>query len=53
VEQFKLLDFSTCVAARPERLKTVTIPEVIDQIHEVIFEDRRISSKSIAEQLGI
>jgi hypothetical protein len=28
-------------------------PEITDQIHELIFEDRRISAKSIAEQLGI
>ena len=28
-------------------------PEIIDEIHEVILEDRRISAKSIAEQLGI
>ena len=31
----------------------MTTPEVIDQIHELILEDRRISAKSIAEQLGI
>jgi len=31
----------------------VTIPEIIDQIHELILEDRRISAKSMAEQLGI
>jgi len=31
----------------------VTIPEIIDQIHELMLEDRRISAKSIAEQLGI
>jgi len=31
----------------------VTTPETTDQIHEVILEDRRISAKSIAEQLGI
>jgi len=31
----------------------VTTPEIIDQIQELIFEDRRISVKSIAEQLGI
>jgi histone-lysine N-methyltransferase SETMAR len=31
----------------------VTPPEIIDQIHELILEDRRISAKSIAEQLGI
>ena len=31
----------------------VTIPEIIDQIHELILEDRRILSKSIAEQLGV
>ena len=28
-------------------------PEIIDQIYELILEDRRISAKSIAEQLGI
>jgi len=31
----------------------VTIPEIIDQIQELILEERRISAKSIAEQLGI
>jgi len=31
----------------------VTTQEIIDQIHELILEDRRISAKSIAEQLGI
>ena len=33
--------------------KTVTFPEIIDQIHELILEDCRISAKSIAEQLSI
>jgi len=32
---------------------SVTIPEIIDQIHDLILEDCRISAKSIAEQLGI
>ena len=45
--------FSTCVAPRPGRPKTVTTPEIIDQIHELILEDRRISAKSVAEQLDI
>jgi len=53
VVQFKRGDFSTCDAPRPGRPKTVTIPEIIDQIHELILEDRWISAKSIAEQLGI
>jgi len=53
VAQFKRGDFSTCDAPRPGRPKTVTIPEIIDQIHELILEDRQISAKSIAEQLGI
>ena len=51
--QFKRGDFSTCVAPRPGRPKTVTTPEIIDQIHELILEDRRISVKSIAERLGM
>jgi len=53
VVQFKRGDFSTCNAPRPGRPKTVTTPEIIDQIHELILEDRRISAKSVAEQLGI
>jgi len=53
VAQFKRGDFSTCDAPRLGRPKTVTTPEIIDQIHELIFEDRRISSKSITEQLCI
>ena len=51
--QFKRGDFSTCGAPRPGRPKIVTTPEIIYQIHELILEDRRISAKSIAEQLGI
>ena len=51
--QFKRGDFSTCYASRPGRPKTVTTPENIDHIHELILEDHRISAKSIAEQLGI
>jgi len=53
VAQFKRGDFSTCVVPRPGRPKTVTTPGIIDHIHELILEDRRISSKSTAEQLGI
>jgi len=53
VAQFKRGDFSTCDAARPGRPKTSTTPEIINKIHELILEDRRISPKSIAEQLGI
>ena len=53
VAQFKSGDFSTCDAPRPGRPITLTTPEISDQIHELILEDRRISAKSIAEQLGI
>jgi len=53
VAPFKRGDFSTCVAPGPGRTKTVTTLEIIDQIHELILEDRRISAKSIAKQLGI
>jgi transposase len=34
VAQFKSGDFSTCDAPRPGRPKTVTTPEIIDQIHD-------------------
>jgi len=53
LSQFKRGDFSTWDAPRPGQPKTVTTPEIIDQIRELILEDRRISAKSIAEQLGI
>jgi len=53
VAQFKHGDISTYVAPHPGRPKTVTTPEIIDHIHELILEDRWILAKSIAEQLGI
>jgi len=53
VTHLKRGDFSTCDAPRPGRPKTVNTPGIVDQIHGLIFEDRRISVKSIAEQLGI
>ena len=34
-------------------MKTVTTKGIVDQIHELILEGRRISAKSIAEQLDI
>ena len=51
--QFKHGDFSTCDAPCHGRPKTGTTLVIIDQINEKILEDRRISAKSIAEQLGI
>ena len=51
--QFKRGDFSNCDATRPGWPKTMTNPEIIDQIHELILEDHRISAKSRDEQLGI
>ena len=53
VAQFKRGDFSTCDAPCPGRPKTVTTPDITDQIHELILDDRRISAKSIAKQLSI
>jgi hypothetical protein len=50
VAQFESGDFSACVAPHIGRPKKVTTPEIIDEIHEVILEDRRISAKSIAER---
>jgi len=42
VAQFKCGDFSVCDAPFRGRPKTVTTPEIIDQIHELILEDRWI-----------
>ena len=38
VAQFKCGDFSICDAPHPGRPKTVTTPEITDQIHELILE---------------
>jgi len=53
VAQFKRGDFSTCDTPRSGRPKTVTTSEIIDEIHELMLEDRRISAKSVAEKPGI
>jgi len=37
VAQFKRGDFSTCDGPRPGGPKTVTSPEIIDQIHKLIL----------------
>jgi transposase len=39
VAQFKRGDFSTCDTPRPVRPNTVTTPDIINQIHELILED--------------
>jgi transposase len=53
VAQFKCSNFSTCDVPCPGRPKTLTTPDIINQIHKLILEDQRISAKSIAEQMGI
>jgi len=53
VAQFKRGDFSTCDAPHPGRHKTVTTPDITDQIHGLILKDHWILAKSIAQQLGI
>ena len=53
VAQLNIVIFSTCDAPHPGWPKTVTTPEIIDQIHELILEYHQISAKSIAQQLGI
>ena len=52
VAQLKRGDFSTRDAPRPGLYKTVSNPEIIDQIHELTFEDCRIFAKSITEPLS-
>ena len=49
VVQFNRGDFFICDAPRPGRPKTVTNPEIIDKIRELILEARRVSAKPINE----
>ena len=54
VAQFKRGDFSTRDSPRPGRPKTMTTPEIIDQINELIWKTAGwTSAKSISEQLVI
>jgi len=53
VIQFKHSDFSTCDAPRTGRPKTVTTPQISDQILKLILGNCWISTKSVAEHLGI
>jgi transposase len=48
VAWFQRGDFSTCDAPRPGRPKTVTTPEVIVQIHELILRKRQPDLRSHA-----
>ena len=52
VSQFTC-DFSTCDAPHFGWHKTMTIPEFIDQIYQLMLEDCQISVKLVSEQLGI
>jgi len=42
VARFKRVDFSICDMPRHGRPKTVATPEIIDEINELILEDRQI-----------
>jgi len=53
VAQFKCGNFSICDVPCPGRPKSVTTPEIIDQIHKLILEHCQILAKSIVEQLHI
>jgi len=53
VPRFKCGNFSIFSAPRLAWHKTVATPDITDQIQELIFEDRKISFKSIGEQLSI
>jgi predicted HTH transcriptional regulator len=53
VARFISGDFSTRIAPRLGRIKTVITPEIIEQIQELIANNCRISAKSITEKLEI
>jgi len=47
VAMFLRGDFNTCVSLHTTRKKTLTTPGIVDQFQKLIFEDHRISAKSI------
>lgn len=50
---FRRGDMSTADAERSGRPVEVTTPEIIDKIHDMIMEDRRLKVREIAEAIGI
>ena len=50
---FRRGDFDTDDATRSGRPSTVTTPAIVDEVHDLILSDRRISAKKVAETLGI
>ena len=51
--QFKRGDFSTYVAPRPGPPKTVTTPDIIDRIHELIFHENAPAHRALATQKNL
>uniref|UniRef100_A0A8D0DII8 Mos1 transposase HTH domain-containing protein n=1 Tax=Salvator merianae TaxID=96440 RepID=A0A8D0DII8_SALMN len=50
---FQCGDFETEDAARSGRPSTVSTPEIVDHVHDLILADQQISAKRIAETLQI
>ncbi|XP_042310079.1 uncharacterized protein LOC121923591 [Sceloporus undulatus] len=50
---FQQGDFETEDAARSGRPSTVSTPEMVERVHDLILADQRISAKTIAETLDI
>ncbi|KAM4029265.1 protein GVQW3 [Anomaloglossus baeobatrachus] len=53
VAKFKTGHFSTNDEERPGRPRVVVVPEIVEAVHNLILENRRISAKAIADIMGI
>ncbi|XP_073413830.1 uncharacterized protein [Dendrobates tinctorius] len=53
VDKFKMDHFSTNDNERLGRPRVVVVPEIVDAVHNLILENQRISSKAIADIMGI
>ena len=51
--EFRCGRISTSDAERPDRPKEVTSQEMIDQIHEIVLNDRRLKVREISETVNI
>lgn len=51
--EFRCGRTSTSDAERPGRPKDVVTPEIVDKIHEMILDDRRLKVRELAEAVGI